>query len=168
MHYIQLCKKILNDQNNYPFCILEICQNIISFQEKRKNLIIYFVTKGYLLKDYRKVLSQVISNGDKGIAAERVTFLELRKIHPNEIDEFICNKKELKTISSYIHWFGKYRLIPFLTAFSYENLDLMKKYMSLVNKSRLTPDVEHLDFLSYIEFVSFEEICQFRIKSHES
>lgn len=50
MHYIQLCKKILNDQNNYPFCILEICQNIISFQEKRKNLIIYFVTKGISFK----------------------------------------------------------------------------------------------------------------------
>lgn len=69
----------------------------------------------HILKGYHIILSQVMRNGDKGIAADRVTFLELRKIYPNNVDEFICNKKELKTISFNIQWFGKCRLTPFLT-----------------------------------------------------
>lgn len=43
----------------------------------------------------------------------------------------------------------------------------MKKYMSLVNKSRIPEDLKKLDFLSYIEFISFDEICNFRDKKHD-
>lgn len=166
MRYIQICRTILNNQFQYPQCIIEIAQTISSYQEKRIELISYFIKNKHILKEYHKILSQVMRNGDKGIAAERVTFLELRKIYPNSVDEFICNKKELKTISFNIQWFGKCRLIPFLTVLTFDNIPLMKKYMSLVNRSRLTPDVENLDFLSYVELTSFEEICEFLQKKH--
>lgn len=167
MRYIQICYKILNEQNKYPQCIIDIAENICFYNKKKQELTLYFVKNNHILKDYRRILSEVIKNGDKGIAATRVTFLELRKIYPNIIDEFIFNKNELKNISFHIHWFGKYRLIPFLTAFSFDNISLMKKYMSLVNKSRIPEDLKKLDFLSYIEFISFDEIFNFRDKKHD-